>query len=317
MIRLSIIIPFYNVEQYIAQCLDSVYQQDIPEEEYEVICVNDASPDNSRAIVQEYQKKHSNLILIEHEVNKKLGAARNTGRSIAKGEYIWNVDSDDMITPNCLGEILRICESKNLDVLEVGYRSTVGKSYIHGVTDSNVYNGQLYIKMYYINNIGAICPIWRKIFRKEFLDKNDIYSPSINMGEDEAFAMHVFAKAERVGYDNNEYYIYRINNASLTGDKVQMLKADKWYEASILCPLAMHQVLLKVSSDLDQLIYQQYYNMIRYDIMAYWDIEIEDKEKKKYWRECLRNIKGLIPLMYYLSRKAKYQFVKYLIRYAL
>ena len=67
MIRLSIIIPFYNVEKYIAECLDSVYNQDIPEEEYEVICVNDASPDNSRDIVLEYQKKHSNLILVEHE----------------------------------------------------------------------------------------------------------------------------------------------------------------------------------------------------------------------------------------------------------
>ena len=93
MIRLSIIIPFYNVEKYIAECLDSVYNQDISEEEYEVICVNDASPDNSRNIVLEYQKKHSNLTLVEHEVNKKLGAARNTGRKIARGKYIWNVDS--------------------------------------------------------------------------------------------------------------------------------------------------------------------------------------------------------------------------------
>ena len=83
-----------------------MYNQDIPEEEYEVICVNDASPDNSREIVKEYQKKHKNLILVEHEVNKKLGAARNTGRSVAKGKYIWNVDSDDMIAPNCLKKML-------------------------------------------------------------------------------------------------------------------------------------------------------------------------------------------------------------------
>ena len=63
-IHLSIIIPFYNVEPYIAQCLDSVYNQDIPENEYEVICVNDASPDNSREIVKEYQKVNTNLVLI-------------------------------------------------------------------------------------------------------------------------------------------------------------------------------------------------------------------------------------------------------------
>ena len=97
MIRLSIIIPFYNVEQYIAQCLDSVYRQDIPEEEYEVICVDDCSQDGSLEIVKQYQKKHVNLILLKHEVNKKLGAARNTGFNTAKGNYIWHVDSDDKI----------------------------------------------------------------------------------------------------------------------------------------------------------------------------------------------------------------------------
>ena len=115
--RLSIVIPFYNVEKHIAECLDSVYNQDIPEDEYEVICVNDASPDHSRDIVLEYRKKHSNLILIEHEVNKKLGAARNTGRRVARGKYLWNVDSDDMIAPNCMKEMLETCEENDLDLL--------------------------------------------------------------------------------------------------------------------------------------------------------------------------------------------------------
>ena len=110
MIRLSIIIPFYNVEQYIAQCLDSVYQQDIPEEEYEVICVNDASPDGSREIVKEYQKKHKNLILVEHERNKKLGGARNTGLNVAHGTYVLFVDSDDMLAENSIGRLVEEIE---------------------------------------------------------------------------------------------------------------------------------------------------------------------------------------------------------------
>ena len=110
-LRLSIIIPFYNVEQFISECLDSVFDQDIPLSEYEVICVNDGSQDGSRAIVTNYMKRYANLHLIEHEINKKLGTARNTGRSVATGNYIWNVDSDDRIVPNCLGKILNICES--------------------------------------------------------------------------------------------------------------------------------------------------------------------------------------------------------------
>ena len=109
-LRLSIIIPFYNVERFISECLDSVFDQDIPLSEYEVICVNDGSPDHSRDIVLQYMERFPNLHLIEHEKNKKLGAARNTGRTIAKGEYIWNVDSDDKIVPNCLSEMLKTCE---------------------------------------------------------------------------------------------------------------------------------------------------------------------------------------------------------------
>ena len=92
--KLSIIIPFYKVERYIAECLDSVFAQDIPESEYEVICVNDCSPDGSRAIVLEYQKKHKNLVIIEHEKNMMLGAARNTGLRAAKGDFVWFIDSE-------------------------------------------------------------------------------------------------------------------------------------------------------------------------------------------------------------------------------
>lgn len=91
MIRLSIIIPFYNVEKYIAQCLDGVFSQDIPDEEYEVKCMNDGSPDGSRDIVCSYLPHHPNLRLIDHPRNMKLGAARNTGRKVARGNYIWHV----------------------------------------------------------------------------------------------------------------------------------------------------------------------------------------------------------------------------------
>ena len=106
--RLSIIIPFYNVEQYITQCLDSVYAQDIPEEEYEVICVDDCSPDNSIAIVEEYAKQHSNLIIVRNKYNRKLGGARNAGMEVATGQYVWYVDSDDYISENCLAYLLNI-----------------------------------------------------------------------------------------------------------------------------------------------------------------------------------------------------------------
>lgn len=174
MLRLSIIIPFYNVEQYIAQCLDSVFDQDIPLDEYEVICVNDGSPDHSRDIVLDYMKRYPNLRLIEHEHNKKLGAARNTGRKAARGKYIWNVDSDDMIVPNCLGAMLNACEAGDLEVLEFGtvfFQDDKKSIMPHVPSTARVVKGVEYLENMSQNGISRMCPVWCKMIKKDFLPK--------------------------------------------------------------------------------------------------------------------------------------------------
>ena len=238
-IRLSIIIPFYNVEQYISMCLDSVYQQDIPEEEYEVICVNDASPDGSREIVKEYQKKHKNLILVEHEVNKKLGAARNTGRKIAKGTYIWNVDSDDMVVPNCLNELLTESERDELDVLVFTYRNIIGDR-IQDETPESVIpetfciSGKNFIKQYGADYIHVISPVWKQLFRRQYLDENAIYSLEINMSEDVPYTFNAIARANRLRVIEQPYYLYRINPQSIGGQMAKTPSAIAAYESCFL-----------------------------------------------------------------------------------
>lgn len=219
-LRLSIIIPFYNVEQYIAECLDSVYEQDIPEEEYEVICVNDGSPDHSREIVLEYQRKHSNLVLVEHEVNKKLGAARNTGRAVARGNYIWNVDSDDKIVPNCLGNLLRICEGNDLDVLEFGrirFWEDKSENMRNIRPTEKVVSGLDYLGQIEAEELSMMCVVWRRLVRRAFLDENHIFSPEINMGEDVPYSFKVLVSAKRMMVIPDRCYFYRTNPESLTG----------------------------------------------------------------------------------------------------
>lgn len=230
--RLSIIIPFYNVEPYIAQCLDSVYNQDIPEEEYEVICVNDASPDHSRDIVLEYQKKHPNLVLVEHEVNKKLGAARNTGRKIARGKYLWNVDSDDMITPNCLRMMLERCDENKLDMLCLSYQELLPDGSYKSKDKGKCFgivSGRDFVHLYGCSQLAGLCPVWRYVFRKGFLDDNGIYSPEINMGEDVPYSFKSLFLAKRVSFLDNAGYLYRLNNSSLTGSK-RVLSPEVLYE---------------------------------------------------------------------------------------
>ena len=101
----SIIIPIYNVEKYIEQCFTSIYAQDISEDIFEVIAVNDGTPDNSMSIVKTIASQHKNLVIINQE-NQGLSVARNTGLDHAKGEYIWFVDSDDWLTKDSLSIVL-------------------------------------------------------------------------------------------------------------------------------------------------------------------------------------------------------------------
>ena len=314
MIRLSIIIPFYNVEQYIAQCLDSVYQQDIPETEYEVICVNDASPDGSREIVKQYQKMHKNLILVEHEKNKKLGAARNTGRKIAKGTYIWNVDSDDMIAPNCLKNILDICEREDLDVLDFGYTHNAAdfSKDTNELQCHDVLSGEAHIMQYYHQRIGDICPIWRRLYKRDFLDRNNIYSPEINYGEDMPFALDVFALANRILRSDGIFYMNRQNTASLTGNKQMRLLATKMYEDKVECPYYIYQSIIRCEPYLTVDVREIYHALLKYSVSELWmDYDkMNSEEQKKFWKICRGSFWKNRFILHYMGNRLKLKYIR-------
>lgn len=218
MIKISFIIPFYNVKQYIEECVRSLYDQDIPLEEYEVICVNDCSPDDSVDIVKRLQKKYYNLKLIEHEENKKLGGARNTGLKYAKGEYIWFVDSDDMIKPNSLGLILKYVTSNNLDFLHFGWDEFNDVNLIESekIQSTNILTGtELFFNerfLWWKNHITA----WCKVYKKSFLIENDIQFAEHIMYEDNDYALKVYSSAKRCMHISDNLYLYRVNNDSIT-----------------------------------------------------------------------------------------------------
>ena len=217
MIRISIIIPFYNVEQYIAQCLDSVYQQDIPEEEYEVICVDDCSPDNSIAIVEEYAKHHANIVIVRNQYNRKLGGARNAGMEVAKGEYIWFVDSDDFIEENCFIKLLSIAENEDLDMLHFNY-----VDYPNDATpyrrpiDTDVMSGtDMWFNPAFVWAHDLVTA-WRKLYKRQFLIDNNIQFAEHIMFEDNDYAIVAFANAQRVKHIALCAYHYRNNPNSIT-----------------------------------------------------------------------------------------------------
>ncbi len=229
MIRLSIIVPFYNVEKYIEQCIRSLYNQDIPCEEYEVICVDDYSLDRSRCIVERLQKEYSTLHLVVLPENRKLGGARNEGVKNARGKYIWFVDSDDEIAPMCLGTLLKEMDEYELDVLQfdcckfadsIGYLSAE-KAY----QDERIYTGEDFITEakhgpWYYRCVEA----WRKIIKRTFFVENNLWFVENKMYEDTDWMVRLAVATQRTKHCNYAPYYYRDNPTSVTRKKDTPLK---------------------------------------------------------------------------------------------
>lgn len=231
--KLSIIVPIYNVEAYLSNCLDSLLEQDISHNDYEIICVNDCSPDNSRSIVLDYQKKFSNIILIDHKENKKLSAARNTGFDKAKGDFIWFVDSDDMIQPNCLADIL--LKSQDAEVLLFNFNKCDVENKI--IEEAAVFRNctiQTGIELVndtfgssFVYHIGFV---WRMIFSAKYLRAIHAKFPEGVFWEDTVYMPRTIILAERVASLANSYYIYRTNAASITQVTNREHRADLLYQ---------------------------------------------------------------------------------------
>lgn len=126
MVQLSIVVPIFNVEQYLRKCVASLLNQDMSLSEYEIILVDDESPDACPQICDSYAAAYENIRVI-HRKNGGLSAARNSGIEVAKGEYLMFVDSDDYLQPNVLGSLIGQMEDQRLDVLRYNYYNVRAK----------------------------------------------------------------------------------------------------------------------------------------------------------------------------------------------
>lgn len=205
-IKFSLIVPVYNVEKHIQFCLDSLYSQDIPLEEYEIIVVDDCSLDSSLAIVQRNAKEHNNIHIIEQPYNQGVSAARNAGLKAAKGEYIWFVDADDEIASNCLKMIYNDLIKSNADTYIGRYITLKMDEKILDIPDIN--------RKY--NSLPGVLHAWIHICSSNFLNKNKIYfDEKVSYMEDQLWTYYV-----KVHYDakviksTEPIYYYRIRKDS-------------------------------------------------------------------------------------------------------
>lgn len=187
--RLSIIIPVYNVEQYIEKCLRSCLEQDIPHTDYEIIVVNDGSPDGSIAIAEQVAANAENITVISQE-NGGLSAARNTGMSVARGDYIWFVDSDDTIKEKCLSSLLALCINE-IDVVSISH-NIVKNNDVTSYRTNHATSGKGLLKL------GAFVPAPFYIMRREFLKYNNLHFVKGIYHEDLEFTPRMLYLADNI-----------------------------------------------------------------------------------------------------------------------
>lgn len=267
---ISIVVPVYNVEQYVEKCLTSLVNQDIPHDSYEIIVVNDGSKDNSLIIVENYAKNHNNIRVI-NQPNKGLSGARNTGIEQAVGDYIWFVDSDDWIKENCLNRIVETCRAQDLDVLQI-----CAARIVNGVPVRRFHRphlGEVKKGKDFLSERFPFCAPF-SIYRRDFLLKNNLKFMEGIYHEDNEFSPRVFYYANRVApIDDVLYFVYP-NPRSITRTKNPKKSRD-----CIVVMNSHHLFSLNVESEIKKCfsnIVTSTMNVALHDAMY-----LDDKDKKE------------------------------------
>lgn len=206
--KLSIIIPVYNAEKYLKKCLESVFQQNLKPEDFEVICINDGSTDKTQQILEEFQKKYTNIIL-ENQENFGEAISRNKALSLSKGEYITFLDSDDYYDALTLSKALQIIASQNLDILYLKMNH-ISEDYqfiqsLPNLSENEILSGLKHERR----------PFPATIYKKSVI--GEIQFPlNIIVGPDSVFNALVQSKAKRVSFSSDLVYNYLVRPNSLS-----------------------------------------------------------------------------------------------------
>lgn len=213
--KLSIIIPVYNTEKYLKNCIASLINQELKEKE--LIFINDGSTDNSFNILQEYKNKYDNILVLNQE-NLGQGVARNNALKIAKGDYITFVDSDDYISGSrSYSNLIKKCIYEDLDILIFNYNIVKNEKKLNVVEfkDEKVFNDKEIIGKFLLTNEveGFTC---NKIFRRDLLIRNNIKFLEGRKFEDIPVVVDCIMQSKKISFNNEKIYNYVANYMSTT-----------------------------------------------------------------------------------------------------
>ena len=244
---ISIIVPIYNVEKYIYDCLNSVANQTFTN--IECLLIDDKGLDNSIDIAKEFIATYRGNIkfkIISHEINLGLSEARNTGIKHSKGEYLFFLDSDDEISPNCI-ELLYDIAKKNSSDFVIGNITIKGES-AHGksLQSSNflptnrkkLYSNKEIVKAYFRNQWFVMA--WNKLIKREFILNNKLWFPKGLLHEDHYWSFKLASCANRMSICKQHTYIYKLRPDSITG-KITERNISHMIEILRLCNIIANE----------------------------------------------------------------------------
>jgi len=229
---LSIIVPVYNVEQYVRTCIESIYKQGLDEDRFEVLIVNDGTKDRSMEVIADIIESHKNIVVINQE-NQGLSMARNNGMAIAKGEYLLMPDSDDLLIENSVKPLLEKALETKADMVVADFIKMKDKETEQGkfrslqstAIDFTAIRGE----DIYLNSLNPTqCFVWHTLYRTAFLRENNIEFLKGMRYEDIAFTHECYLKATMCLFTSNPIYLYRVNRTCAITASFDIEKAKEF-----------------------------------------------------------------------------------------
>lgn len=238
--KLSIVTTMYNSAKYLPKCVDSLLNQDLSEEDYEIILVNDGSPDNSLELAEQYASCHKNIKVLSH-ANKGLAGARNTGLDAATGEYLCFVDPDDYVPSDIYGKLLGMMDGESLDMLRFNYDMVNEEYQIINKPKGTVIdyspkimNGETFLD----ERLGYGCFVWSYVYRLSFLRKTGIKFKEGAYFDDTNWLPRVCCMADRIDSVDFVGYYYLQRSGSLVNSMTEEAKQKKVKgQVDLICSL--------------------------------------------------------------------------------
>ena len=218
---ISIIVPVYNVESYLTQCLNSILNQSY--KNFELILVDNISTDESFNICKEYEKSDNRIKVLQNET-KGVSSTRNVGLNYAKGKYITFCDSDDLYDSNFLSKLMAAAKKNDADIIISNYAYMNTKNNLMcGRISGAINENELIQRIFIDNSIGGF--VWNKMFKRSILS-NVKFDETIQICEDTLFVFEALKEAKKVFFVRDAVYFYRLRSTSAIASIDNVIAAD-------------------------------------------------------------------------------------------